>query len=125
MQGTQQAMNRAPGEGRRGIAGAVAVVTAQVIVVLLCVGVMNAALETNNQVFTETVVSDRRETWLTAVIVMAVVTAGALASLRAGQAPPPPVVFEVVAVVVVVLIAVYFHHAILVPPGTQYPGIGP
>jgi hypothetical protein len=79
MQGTHQTMNRASDEGRRSIAGAVALVTVQVIVVPLCVGVMNAALETNNQVLTETMVSDRRETWLTAVIVMAVVTAGALA----------------------------------------------
>jgi fatty acid desaturase len=85
---------------------------------------MSAALETNYQVFTEMMVSDRRETWLTAVIVMAVVTAGALAYALVRRRLPL-VVFEVAAVVVVVLLAVYFHHAIPVPPGSQSPGIGP
>jgi hypothetical protein len=124
MQATRQAMNRAPGQGRRPIPGAVVLVTAQVIIVLLCIGVMNAALETNNQVFTETMASDRGETWLTAVIVMAVVNAGALAYALVRRRLPL-VVFEVAAVVIVVLIAVHFHHAIPVPPGIQSPGIGP
>jgi dolichol kinase len=124
MQGTHQPVKRAPGQGRRSIAGSIVLVTAQVIIVLLCVGVMNAALETNNQVFTETMESDRRETWLTAVIVMAVVAAGALAYALVRRSLPL-VVFEVAAVVIVVLIAAHFHHAIPVPPGTQSPGIGP
>jgi hypothetical protein len=115
-------MGRVSGvRSRRALASVVAVV-AQMIVLLVCSGAMYLGMKTNGQVFTETLESTRRETWLVSVSVSALVSVGvlayALARHRVGL-----LTFEIIVLAIVIIGAVYFYHLIPVPAGAHTRGI--